>query len=43
MKSVVGPEATRRKYHLLFEALKAANLLDSLLVHRDLLGVERDA
>ena len=40
---MVDPDVIRQKYHFLFEALKAADLLDSCVVHRDLLGVGDDA
>ena len=40
---MVGPDVARRKYHFLFEALKAANLLETLMVARDILGVGGDA
>ena len=37
---LVGPEAIRfQKYHILFEALKANDLDESLIVARDLTGV----
>lgn len=39
---MVGPEAIRQKYHILFEALKANDLDESLIVAHDLTGAAKD-